>query len=251
MVINMSKTAIITGSARGMGFETAKLLNKNGYNVVLCARHSNDNVENFVKNHSDTALFVPTDISISKDRENVISKAFEKFGAVDALINNAGVAPKKRKNILEITEDDFDYVMNINLKGTYFMTQAVAKIMQNQGGGYIINTGSISAETVSLNRGEYCISKAGSGMITKLFAVDLATDNIKVFEIRPGVIDTDMISSVKEKYNAMAQEGKIPAGRIGQAYDYAKAVLSILSGGLDYATGTVIECGGGMHIPVL
>lgn len=247
----MSKTAIITGAARGMGFETAKLLNKNGYNVVLCARHSNDDVENFVKNHSDTALFVPTDISISKDRENVISKAFEKFGAVDALINNAGVAPKKRKNILEITEDDFDYVMNINLKGTYFMTQAVAKIMQNQGGGYIINTGSISAETVSLNRGEYCISKAGIGMITKLFAVDLATDNIKVFEIRPGVIDTDMISSVKEKYNAMAQEGKIPAGRIGQAYDYAKAVLSILSGGLDYATGTVIECGGGMHIPVL
>ena len=247
----MSKTVIITGSARGMGFETAKLLNKNGYNVVLCARHSNDDVENFVKNHSDTALFVPTDISISKDRENVISKAFEKFGAVDALINNAGVAPKKRKNILEITEDDFDYVMNINLKGTYFMTQAVAKIMQNQGGGYIINTGSISAETVSLNRGEYCISKAGIGMITKLFAVDLATDNIKVFEIRPGVIDTDMISSVKEKYNAMTQEGKIPAGRIGQAYDYAKAVLSILSGGLDYATGTVIECGGGMHIPVL
>lgn len=247
----MSKTAIITGSARGMGFETAKLLNKNGYNVVLCARHSNDDVENFVKKHSDTALFIPTDISISKDRENVISKAFEKFGAVDALINNAGVAPKKRKNILEITEDDFDYVMNINLKGTYFMTQAVAKVMQNQNGGYIINTGSISAETVSLNRGEYCISKAGIGMITKLFAVDLATDNIKVFEIRPGVIDTDMISSVKEKYNAMAQEGKIPSGRIGQAYDYAKAVLSILSGGLDYATGTVIECGGGMHIPVL
>ena len=251
MVINMSKTAIITGSARGMGFETAKLLNKNGYNVVLCARHSNDNVEYFVKNHSDTALFVTTDISISKDRENVISKAFEKFGAVDALINNAGVAPKKRKNILEITEDDFDYVMNINLKGTYFMTQAVAKVMQNQNGGYIINTGSISAETVSLNRGEYCISKAGNGMITKLFAVDLATANIKVFEIRPGVIDTDMISSVKEKYNAMAQEGKIPAGRIGQAYDYAKAVLSILSGGVDYATGTVIECGGGMHISVL
>ena len=247
----MSKTAIITGSARGMGFETAKLLNKNGYNVVLCARHSNDDVENFVKNHSNTALFVPTDISISKDRENVISKASEKFGTVDALINNAGVAPKKRKNILEITEDDFDYVMNINLKGTYFMTQAVAKIMQNQSGGYIINTGSISAETVSLNRGEYCISKAGIGMITKLFAVDLAIDNIKVFEIRPGVINTDMISSVKEKYNAMAQEGKIPAGRIGQAYDYAKAVLSILSGGLDYATGTVIECGGGMHISVL
>lgn len=251
MVINMSKTAIITGSARGMGFETAKLLNKNGYNVVLCARHSNDDVKNFVKNHSDTALFVHTDISISKDRENVISKAVEKFKTIDALINNAGVAPKKRKNILEITEEDFDYVMNINLKGTYFMTQAVAKVMQKQNGGYIINTGSISAETVSLNRGEYCISKAGIGMITKLFAVDLATDNIKVFEIRPGVIDTDMISSVKEKYNALAEEGKIPTGRIGNVEDYAKAALAILSGNLDYATGTVIECGGGMHISVL
>lgn len=247
----MRKTAIITGSARGMGFETAKLLNKNGYNVVLCARHSNDDVENFVKNHSDTALFVPTDISVSKDRENVISKAVEKFKTIDALINNAGVAPKKRKNILEITEDDFDYVMNINLKGTYFMTQAVAKIMQNQNGGYIINTGSISAVTVSLNRGEYCISKAGIGMITKLFAVDLATDNIKVFEIRPGVIDTDMISSVKEKYNALAEKGKIPTGRIGNVEDYAKAAPAILSGNLDYATGTVIECGGGMHISVL
>lgn len=247
----MRKTAIITGSARGMGFETAKILNRNGYNVVLCARHSNDDVENFVKNHSDTALFVLTDISVSKDRENVIAKAVEKFKTIDALINNAGVAPKKRKNILEITEDDFDYVMNINLKGTYFMTQAVAKVMQNQSGGYIINTGSISAETVSLNRGEYCISKAGIGMITKLFAVDLATDNIKVFEIRPGVIDTDMISSVKEKYNAMAQEGKIPAGRIGNVEDYAKVALAILSGNLDYATGTVIECGGGMHISVL
>ena len=125
------------------------------------------------------------------------------------------------------------------------------EVMQNQNGGYIINTGSISAETVSLNRGEYCISKAGIGMITKLFAVDLATDNIKVFEIRPGVIDTDMISSVKEKYKALAEEGKIPLGRIGNVEDYAKVALAILSGNLDYATGTVIECGGGMHISVL
>ena len=247
----MNKTAIITGSARGMGFETAKLLNQNGYNVVLCARHSNDVVENFVENHSDTALFVSADISIEQDRENVISKALEKFGSIDALINNAGVAPKERKDMLDINEEDFDYVMNINLKGTYFMAQSIAKIMQKQGNGYIINTGSISAETVSLNRAEYCISKAGIGMLTKLFTVRLASENIKVFEIRPGVINTDMISSVKEKYNAMAQDGKIPTGRIGQAKDYAKAVLSILSGGLDYATGTIIECGGGMHISVL
>lgn len=247
----MKKTAIITGSARGMGFEAAKELEKSGYNVVLCARHSNDSVENFINRHNDTAIFVPADISLEQDRENIITKTLEKFGTIDVLINNAGVAPLERKDMLDITERDFDYVMDINLKGTYFMTQAVAKIMQAQGNGYIINTGSISADTVSVNRAEYCISKAGISMITKLFAVRLAPDNIKVFEIRPGIIDTDMISCVKEKYDNMAQNGKIPAGRIGDVSDYAKSVLSILSGGLDYATGTVIELGGGMHIPVL
>lgn len=247
----MRKTAIITGSAKGMGFEAAQELEKNGYNVVLCARHSNDNVEHFVKAHSDTAMFVRADISLEADRDNIITKILEKFGTVDVLVNNAGVAPLERKDMLDITENDFDYVMDINLKGTYFMTQCVAKIMQKQGNGYIINTGSISADTVSLNRSEYCISKAGISMITKLFAVRLAPDNIKVFEIRPGIIDTDMIASVKEKYNALAEDGKIPAGRIGNVNDYAKAVVSLLSGGLDYATGTVIECGGGMHIPTL
>lgn len=245
----MNKTAIITGSAKGMGFETAKELQKSGYNVVLCARHTNETTEKFLNEHPDTSLFVPADISIKADRERIISETLEKFSSLDVLINNAGVAPRERKDMLDITEEDFDYVMDINLKGTYFMSQSAAKIMQN--GGYIINTGSISADTVSLNRAEYCISKAGISMITKSLAVRLAPENIKVFEIRPGIIDTDMISTVKEKYNALAENGKIPSGRIGSVSDYAKAVLSVLSGGLDYATGTVIECGGGMHIPTL
>lgn len=247
----MRKTAIITGSAKGMGFETAKELEKNGYNVVLCARHSNDELEAFIKTHSDTALFVTADICEEADRSKIISKAINCFGSVDVLVNNAGVAPRERKDMLDISENGFDYVMDINLKGTYFMTQSVSKIMPKQGGGYIINTGSISADTVSLNRAEYCISKAGLSMITKLFAVRLAPENIRVFEIRPGIIDTDMISSVKEKYNALAEHGGVPAGRIGNTTDFSKAVMSVLSGGLDYATGTIIECGGGMHIPVL
>lgn len=247
----MRKTAIITGSARGMGFETAKELEKNGYNVVMCARHSNYEAEAFIEAHPDTALFVTADISDEGDRNKIISEALDSFGAVDVLVNNAGVAPRERKDMLDISDDDFDYVMDINLKGTYFMAQFVAKVMQKQGGGYIINTGSVSADTVSLNRAEYCISKAGISMITKLFAVHLAADNIKVFEIRPGIIDTDMISSVKEKYNALAERGEIPVGRIGNAADYSKAVMAVLSGGLDYATGTIIECGGGMHISVL
>lgn len=247
----MKKTAVITGSAKGMGFETAKELEQNGYNVVLCARHSNADVESFVNEHQNTAMFVPADISTAADRDKIIDAAFEKFGSLDVLVNNAGVAPRERKDMLQITEEDFDYVTDINLKGTYFMSQSAAKAMVKTGGGYIINTGSISADTVSLNRAEYCISKAGISMITKLFAVRLASENIKVFEIRPGIIDTDMIVSVKEKYNALAESGKIPSGRIGSVSDYAKAVLSVLSGGLDYATGTVIECGGGMHISVL
>lgn len=247
----MKKTAVITGSAKGIGFETAKELEKNGYNVVLCARHSNDDVVSFTESHPDTALFVTADISSAEDRNKIITETLDRFGAVDVLINNAGVAPRERKDMLQITENDFDDVMDINLKGTYFMAQSVAKIMTKLGGGYIINTGSVSADMVSLNRAEYCISKAGVSMITKLFAVRLASENIKVFEIRPGIIDTDMIASVKEKYNALAENGEIPAGRIGNTTDYAKNVLSVLSGGLDYATGTVIECSGGMHISVL
>lgn len=247
----MKKTAIITGAARGMGFETAKELSENGYNVVLCARHSNADVTSFIKSHADTALFITADISEAADRNKIIAETLSKFGSVDVLVNNAGVAPRERKDMLQITENDFDYVMDINLKGTYFMAQAAAKIMAKLGGGYIINTGSVSADTVSLNRAEYCISKAGISMLTKLFAVRLAPENIKVFEIQPGIIDTDMIASVKEKYNTLAENGGIPAGRLGTAVDYAKAVLSVLSGGLDYATGTVIACGGGMHIPVL
>lgn len=247
----MKKTAIITGSAKGMGFEAAKELEKNGYNVVMCARHSNNKMEAFLESHPNTALFVAADISEDDDRNEIISKTLERFGTIDVLVNNAGVAPRERKDMLNISEDDFDYVLDINLKGTYFMAQSAAKVMQKQGGGYIINTGSISADTVSLNRAEYCISKAGISMITKLFAIRLASDNIKVFEIRPGIIDTDMISSVKEKYNEFAAHGGIPAGRIGNAVDYSKAVMAVLSGGLDYATGTIIECSGGMHISVL
>lgn len=247
----MKKTAIITGSAKGMGFATAKALSENGYNVVLCARHRNEDVISFLKTHPDTALFVTADISEAADRNKIITEALDRFGSVDVLVNNAGVAPRERKDMLQITENDFDYVMDINLKGTYFMAQAVAKIMAKPGGGYIINTGSVSAGTVSLNRAEYCISKAGLSMLTKLLAVRLAPENVKVFEIQPGIMDTDMIASVKEKYNTLAENGGIPAGRLGTAEDYAKAVLSILSGGLDYATGTVIACGGGMHISVL
>lgn len=247
----MIKTAIVTGASRGIGLRAAEALLEKGFCVTLCARNRNDAISDLEQAYKDAVCFVQADIADSDSRAKILHDTLNSFERLDVLINNAGVAPKTRKDMLEITEQDFDYVMDINLKGTYFLTQAAAKLMEKQGGGYIINTGSISADIVSLNRAEYCMSKAGVRMLTKLFAARLAPYNIGVFEVSPGVIETDMIASVKAKYDALAESGAIPAGRLGTPDDVAKIVLSIVSGALDYSSGTVIHCDGGLHIPSL
>ena len=247
----MKKTVIITGASRGIGLEIAETLLRNNYNTVLCARKANDEIKKLQEEYSDRVCFISADISKSKDRDIIIEKTKKAFGTVFALINNAGVAPIERKDMLEISEDDFDYVMEINLKGTYFLTQKAVNLLFHSDKGYIINIGSISAESVSVNRAQYCMSKAAERMMTKLFAVHLADKNIGVFEISPGVIDTDMISTVREKYIKLADNGSIPAKRLGVPQDAAKIVMSVLSGNLDYSSGTVIHCDGGLHIPVL
>lgn len=243
------KTAVVTGASRGIGLEIAKELLNKDYYCILTARNMNDNLLALASEYGDKCLIKTLDISLPSDRERLIRDTIDQRGSVDVLVNNAGVAPKVRKDMLDILEDDFDYVLDINLKGTYFVTQAVAKIMNN--GGKIINIGSISAESVSTNRAEYCIAKAGISMITSLFAVRLAERDIAVFEVRPGVIDTDMISNVKEKYNALANDGIIPTKRLGNPTDVARIVLALASGCFDYATGSIIECGGGLHIKSL
>lgn len=247
----MKKTALITGASRGAGFSVASALCEAGYNTVLCARRRNERTDAFVDSHRDSALFATADIASASDREKLLEAAVSRFGRLDILVNNAGTAPRVRKDMLEITQEDFDYVMNVNLKGTYFLTQAASRLIMKNGGGYIIFVGSISSDAVSFNRAEYCISKAGIHMLARLFAARLAENNIGAFEISPGVIDTDMISSVREKYKRMADEGKIPARRLGVPEDVAKLVLAIASGALDYSTGTTIHCDGGLHIPVL
>lgn len=247
----MSKTAIVTGASRGIGFEIARVLLSKGCNVVVSARSINENIENLINEYGGKASFVQGDIGSASGRKAIVSTALQKYGRIELLVNNAGVAPRIRKDMLDIDEDDYDYVMDINLKGSYFLTQSVANEMIKSGGGRIVNIGSISYDTVSLNRAEYCMSKAGVHMMTQLFAARLAEYNIPVIEICPGVIDTPMIEKVKDKYNKLAEDGVIPAKRLGQPSDIAKAVEAAASGNLDYATGTVIRCDGGLHISSL
>ncbi len=247
----MHKTAIVTGGSRGIGFEIAKALLEKDYNLVISARNRNDALEALAGTYGNRVALVPSDIGAADGRARIVKAALENYGRIDLLVNNAGVAPRVRKDMLAISEDDYDYVMNINLKGTYFLTQSVANEMLQAGGGRIINIGSISSDTVSLNRAEYCMSKAGVHMMTQLFAARLAPYHIPVIEISPGVIDTPMIEKVKERYNQLAEDGVIPAKRLGAPKDIANAVEAVADGKLDYATGTVIRCDGGLHIASL
>ena len=245
------RTAIVTGAGRGIGFAVAKALLEKGFNTILCARHKNDDVVELEKKFKEQICFLSADISKTEDRQLIVDTACQKYGTPYILVNCAGVAPRTRKDMLEITEDDFDYVVDINLKGTYFLTQKVANLMVEKGEGYIVNIGSISADTVSLNRAEYCMSKAGVRMLTELFATRLAGHNISVFEVAPGVINTNMISTVKAKYDGLAADGTIPAKRLGEPEDVAKIVEAVVDGKLDYCTGTVLHCGGALHISTL
>ncbi|MBQ8016436.1 MAG: SDR family oxidoreductase, partial [Clostridia bacterium] len=165
--------------------------------------------------------------------------------------NNAGVAPKERKDILEISPEDFDFVADINLKGTFFVTQKFVPLLAKNKQSRIVNVSSMSAYTASVNRGEYCVSKAGISMITKLYAARLAEFGVSVIEIRPGIIETDMTAKVKEKYEKLIEGGITPIKRMGQPEDIAKCVASIANGNFDFCTGTVIDCDGGFNVRCL
>ncbi len=243
--------AVITGSSRGIGLGIAEELLKKGFNVILSARNKSDEAENLMNEYKNKVFFVSCDISDISDVENLVSEAEKRFGTIDLLVNNAGVAPKERKDILELSPEEFDYVLDINLKGTFFVTQKFVPLLKENGGARIVNISSMSAYTASLNRGEYCISKAGISMITKLYAARLAEYGISVFEVRPGIIETDMTSRVKEKYEKMIEEGLTPIKRMGKPEDIGKCVASIAEGNFDFCTGTVIDCDGGFNVRCL
>ena len=243
--------AVVTGGSRGIGKGIAEALLRKGYDVVITARKENDNIAEMKNIYGQKFMFVPCDNSKISDIENLAGIIEETYGKIDLLVNNAGAAPRERKDILEITPDDFDYLTDINLKGTFFVTQKMVPLLRKNEHSRIVNISSMSAYTASVNRGEYCISKAGISMTTKLFAARLAEYGISVIEIRPGIIETDMTSTVKEKYEKLIAEGITPIKRMGQPEDIAKCVVSVADGNFDFCTGTVIDCDGGFSVRCL
>lgn len=240
--------AVVTGGSRGIGKSIADELLKKGFNVIVAARSATPELENTINNCSQQLDFVATDISDTESIGSLFNFVKGKYGKIDLLVNNAGVAPKTRKDILEITPEDFDFVADINLKGTFFVTQKFVPLLAASEKSRIVNISSMSAYTASVNRGEYCIAKAGISMITKLFAARLAEYGISVIEIRPGIIETDMTAKVKEKYEKLIAEGITPIKRMGQPEDVAKCVGAIADGNFDFCTGTVIDCDGGFSV---
>jgi NAD(P)-dependent dehydrogenase (short-subunit alcohol dehydrogenase family) len=250
------KVAVVTGSRRGIGLGIALALGKAGYDVVLSGSSpEGDSALAALQAEGAKGTYIRCDISTRADREGLFAFVDETYGRLDALVNNAGVAPEKREDILLATEESFDRVLNINLKGTYFMCQAAANLMLSmQARGIpdyqprMVNIGSISAYTSSTSRGEYCVSKAGVAMVTSLFADRLAAHGIPVFEVRPGIVLTDMTAPVRDKYDRLIAEGLTPVPRIGLPGDVAGCVMAALSGQMDFATGTVLNADGGFHI---
>lgn len=242
----MQKVAVVTGARRGIGKGIADLLKESGYTVVYSAASPGMEGE---------AHYFPCDISNPDDRAALADYVMEKFGRVDLLVNNAGVACKERLDVLETTEESFGRLLRVNTQGTFFMCQTFARVMidcLSKGledyAPRMVNISSISAYTSSVSRGEYCVSKAGISMTTLLFADRLAEYGIPVFEVRPGIIKTDMTAGVTGKYDKLIGEGVTPIRRWGTPEDVARCVLAAASGLLDFGTGTVLNADGGFHI---
>ena len=240
--------AVITGASRGIGRGIAAELAKT-HRVVATYRGRLDAAES-LRRETGSEIF-RCDISSAADRAALIDFTLEKFGRLDLLVNNAGIAPRERRDVLEATEESFDELIATNLKGPHFLTQLAANQMLRQGSGRIVFVTSISAYTSSVNRAEYCISKAGLSMSAMVYADRLAPRGVLVFELRPGIIRTDMIAKVEKTYDEKIGGGLLPQRRMGEPADIAKAVRAIADGLLDYSAGQVLDVDGGFHLRTL
>jgi NAD(P)-dependent dehydrogenase (short-subunit alcohol dehydrogenase family) len=252
-----NRIAFVTGGSRGIGLGIARALAAEGWRLAINGMRREEEVAATLAElrlQSPQVIYCRGDISIAEDRASCLDHIDGQLGGLNLLVNNAGIAPPRRDDILEATEDSFDKVMQVNLKGPYFLTQAVARWMIVQRAadegfsGCIVNISSVSAELASVNRGDYCLSRAGTSMATKLWAVRLAEYGIGVYEIRPGVVATDMTAGVKEKYDRMIADGLTLQPRWGQPEDVGRAVAVLARGEFPYSTGQVINVDGGMLI---
>jgi 3-oxoacyl-[acyl-carrier protein] reductase len=236
---------IVTGASRGIGRAIATEFAKT-HQVIGTYRGRRDAAEQ-LQAETGCEIF-QCDLASRQDREGLIRFARERFERLDLLVNNAGMAPRERRDLLEATEESFDELILANLKGPHFLTQLAARWMVGQGDGRVVFVTSISSYTASVNRGEYCISKAGLSMSVALWATRLAAEGIKVFEIRPGIVRTDMIAKVEKLYDEKIAGGLLPQRRMGEGSDVAKAVRAVAEGLLDYSTGQVLNVDGGFHL---
>ncbi|MHA6513072.1 3-ketoacyl-ACP reductase [Tessaracoccus sp. Z1128] len=254
----MNRVAVVTGGSRGIGLGISQALITQDFRVAVVATRPEPGGLIDGLGGRDSAAYFQGRVDDLDSHAGLVADILAHFGRIDVLVNNAGVAPEERRDLLEATPDSYDRVMGINLRGPYFLTQAVARQMLTQSfeagapvRGTIINVSSISATTVSINRGEYCLSKAGVSMATRLWAARLAPEGIPVYEVRPGVIATDMTAGVTERYDALFAQGLAPMPRWGKPSDVGSTVAALASGAMPYSTGDVIHVDGGMHLPRL
>ena len=237
--------ALVTGASRGIGRAVASELART-HRVIGTYRGNLAAAKSF-RDECGAEIF-QMDVASPADRAAVMEFVRSEYGRLDLLVNNAGIAPRVRNDLLEASEESFEEVLGTNLQGPYFLTRDAAKLMLERGSGRIVFVTSISSYTASTNRGEYCVSKAGLSMAAQLYASRLAPEGIGVFEVRPGIIETDMVAPVLDKYKRLAEEGLLPQGRLGRPEDVALAVRAIADGNLDYSAGQVIDVDGGFHL---
>ncbi len=253
--------ALVTGGTRGIGLGIARALAGRGYDLALSGQRASEDVAAAVgaleASGGGAVQYVRSDIASAGDRAALVNDVLARFGRMDVLVNNAGRAPRVRADLLDATADSFEEVIATNLEGPYFLTQAVARTMidlrrrEPASRPAIVFITSVSAEMASPHRGEYCVSKAGLAMTARLYAVRLAAEGIAVFDVRPGIIETDMTAPVRELYDRRIADGLVPAGRWGTADDVGAAVVALVTGDVPYATGSVLYVDGGLHLPRL
>jgi len=254
------RVALVTGGARGIGLAIASHLAREGFDLAVCGTRSREAAAESIaalEGHGANVLYLACDVADKASRVGLLEAIRKRYRRLHVLVNNAGIAPTDRRDLLEATEESFERVLRVNLQGPYFLTQAVGRWLIEQRRadrafrGCVVNISSISATTASINRGEYCVAKAGLSMATQLWAARLGEWDIPVYEVRPGIVHTDMTAAVKTKYDRLIGEGLLVQARWGEPEDVGRAVAMLARGDLPYSTGQVLAVDGGMAIPRL